>query len=114
VIARDGVENAREILKALELIFPNSTHERDRAIDKMLIALPYMRHAVKDAAGTGKVHIGILSVKEDGSGRVVAKFEAPEFFEDLALILDAPKQTEEDDLRASAVALLDNFGLRKP
>ena len=44
-------------------------HEKARAaaLKKMLIALPYMRHAAKDASEKGKVFIGILSVNEDGS-----------------------------------------------
>jgi len=76
----------------------------------MKLAIGYMRHAAKDAAKDGAVEIGILSVKESGAGRVVARFEAPEFFEDLALIIGAPEQTKEDDLKAEAAQLLDGFG----
>ena len=90
-------------------------HEKARAaaLKKMLIALPYMRHAAKEASETGKVFIGILSVNDDGSGRVVARFEGPEFFDDLALVLGAPDQTEEDDMKAEAASLLDNLGLER-
>lgn len=86
---------------------------KEEAIKKMLTALPYMRHAMAEAAKNGSPHIGILSVKPDGSGRVEAKFEAPEFFKDLAVILDAPAQTEEDNLNAGALSILDRFGIRR-
>ncbi len=78
------------------------------ARDKMLKAITFMRHAVKEAAKKGEVHFGILAVNPDGSGQVVARFEAPEFFDDLAAIIDAPEQTEEDDLEASALQRLQN------
>jgi hypothetical protein len=84
--------------------------KKEAAIKKMKLAIGYMRHAAKDAAKDGVVEIGILSVKESGAGRVVARFEAPEFFDDLALIIGAPEQTAEDDMKAEAAALLDGFG----
>lgn len=86
--------------------------KREAAIDKMKKAVPFMRHAAKLAAEGGAVHIGILCVRPDGSGSVIAKFEGPEFFDDLALIVGAPEQTEEDEMAASAQELLDKLGAR--
>src|SRR5271154_1840659 len=99
-----------------ELVSPAELELRKRketAKAKMLVAIPYMRHAIAKAAKDGRAYVGILSVNPEGGGRVVAQFDAPEFFDELALLLDAPPQTYEDDLDAEAVALLDEFGLRE-
>jgi len=88
--------------------------DKEEARRKMLEALPHFRHAVRQAAAEGKVMIGVLSVKDDGSGRVSARFDAPEFFEDLAALLDAPPETEDDRMQASAEELLQKMGLRGP
>jgi hypothetical protein len=85
--------------------------KRKAAIAKMLVAIPFMRHAMKQASQEGQAKIGILSVRE-GGGTVVAQFDAPEFFDELALIVGAPPQTEEDDLNAGARAIIDRLGLR--
>jgi len=79
-----------------------------KARKKMLKAIPFMRHAVKDAAKKGAVYFGILAVNSDETGQVVARFEASEFFDDLAALIDAPDQTEEDDLAALALRLADD------
>jgi hypothetical protein len=84
--------------------------KKEAAIKKMKLAIGYMRHAVKVAAESGDVEIGILSVKPDGTGKIVAMFEAPEFFDDLALLIGAPEQTKEDDMKAEAAAILDGVG----
>lgn len=61
----------------------------------------------------GKAKVGILAVQPNGSGQVKASFEADSFFDDLALVLDAPPQSEEDDTEAAAGELLDKFFPRK-
>jgi hypothetical protein len=74
--------------------------------EKFLTALPHFRFAMKEASRKGKAKIGVLSITEDGGGKVIASFEAEEFFDDLAILLDAPPQTKEDDLEAAAVKLV--------
>lgn len=79
--------------------------------EKLLAALPHLRYAMKEAAQKGRPQVGILAATEDGGGQVVARFEAPEFFDDLAVLIDAPPQTEEDDMEARAVKLVQ--GIRR-
>jgi hypothetical protein len=40
------------------------------------------------------------------------QFECEEFFEDLALVLDAPPQTEENNAEAEALAFLQKHGIK--
>jgi len=79
---------------------------KEAARERMLKALPHMRFAVKEAAEQGEVHLGILAMKPDRSGKITATFQATEFFEDLALLIDAPPQTKEDDMDAAAARLV--------
>lgn len=86
--------------------------------EKIRQVLPYFRYAMKEAAqeasGDGHVMFGVLAYKPDGSGRVVASFRASEFFDDLAEVLDLPKEnTDEEDLDAQAVQLLNKLGIDK-
>jgi len=77
---------------------------RDDATRDLLSALPYFRKAVADVrAKGGKVQLGVLSTNADGSGKIEMRFDADEFFDDLALILNAPPQTEKDDMAARAL-----------
>lgn len=80
--------------------------EADEARARLLQALPHFRFAMKLAAKNGAPMVGILSVAPDGSGSVEAKFAAPDFFDDLALVLGAPAQTTEDDMTAGATKLM--------
>jgi hypothetical protein len=110
IVTREGNVTTTRLVSPLQLKKEKRVEE---ARQKMLKAITFMRHAVKDAALKGEVHFGILAVKPDGSGSVVARFEALEFFDDLAALIDAPEQTEEDDLEASALKLADELGLRE-
>ena len=87
--------------------------QKTQARERLLQALPYFRYAAESAAKEGRVELGILAVKEDGGGRVCCQFAAEDFFKDLALVLGAPDQTEEDTLEAKATELMDRLGLRK-
>lgn len=85
--------------------------------EKLRVALPYIRSALKDArgeaGGDGVVHLGILAVRADKSGKVICQFEAGEFFHDLAVAFDLPTEnTEEEDLEADALAFLQKHGLK--
>jgi hypothetical protein len=88
------------------------SNSKEKARARLLEALPYFRHAANNAKEGGKIQLGILSVKDGKSGQIVARFDADDFFDDLALILDAPPQTKNDDMRAAAEALLQSFGLK--
>ena len=81
-----------------------------KAREKILLALPHFRYAVKEASEKGIMKLGILSYKDDGSGRVVASFEAQEFFDDLATALGAPPRSE-DDMEAKAEKIVQ--GIRR-
>jgi hypothetical protein len=87
----------------------------DELRKKLLLVLPHLRFAEEEAkaeAGAdGKALFGILVTKPDGTGKVVATFEAPEFVEDLAKLLDAPPLTEEDRADARAAKFLQRLGL---
>lgn len=87
----------------------------DELRKKLLLVLPHLRFASEEAkteAGDGgKVLFGVLVMKSDRTGKVVATFEAPEFVEDLAKLLDAPPFTEEDRADARAAKFLQKLGL---
>lgn len=85
--------------------------EVDAAKERLLAALPYFRKAVSDAKKKGAVQLGVLATNPDGSGNIEVRFEASEFFDDLATVLGAPPQTEEDDMKAKALAFLQRHGL---
>jgi hypothetical protein len=72
-----------------------------------------MKQATAEAKG-GRVMIGILyeSLPPEKGGRIVARFEAKDFIEDVAAVIDAPPYTEQDDLNAKAEELLQKHGLK--
>jgi len=88
---------------------------REEAIDAMKSVIHHFRHSMeeaKSAAGPdGTVGFGILAVHKDGSGVLISRFDAPEFFEDLALIIGAPPSTAEDKMDAIATQFMDLHGL---
>lgn len=88
------------------------TPNKEEAKERLLSALPHFRHAASLAKRDGKMMLGILSVNDDRTGKVISRFEADTFFDDLAAILDAPPQSEEDEMEAKAEALLQQFGLK--
>lgn len=92
----------------------------DDAKARLLTALPFLRHAMEEAlaeAGEGgNAGLGIIATKADGSGKVIARFEAPAFFEDLAEVLGASELSDEDRAVARMRQFLDEHGLsnRRP
>lgn len=89
-----------------------SDNSKAEAKERLLEALPHLRFAASEAQLEGTVQLGILAVKEDGTGNIKARFDAAGFFEDLALVIDAPPQTEDDIIDAKAVKLLQQLGLK--
>ena len=89
-------------------------HAKHQAKARLLDAISFLRFAVKDAQGGGqRADFGILSVDPvSGGGRVIAHFDAVGIMADLALVIDAPPQTEADDLEAAAHQFIDTRGLR--
>lgn len=90
-------------------------HNIEAARQRILRTIPYLRQAMKkakDAAGeSGLAEIGILAVAADGSGgQVVARFAAAEFFDDLALVINAPPETAESQMAADVLELFSLMG----
>lgn len=81
-------------------------------VDKLLLALPYLRCAVAEAKLTGQCRLGILANYPDGSGKVTASFDA-DFIDEIAALIDAPPQTEADNMRARAEQFIVRNGLRQ-
>lgn len=82
---------------------------------KLLLVLPHLRfaeeEAKREAGPDGKALFGILVTKADGTGKVLATFEAGELVEDIAKLIDAPPFTEEDRADARAAQFLSKLGL---
>jgi hypothetical protein len=89
---------------------------KDEIKQKFLKVLPHFRYAIKQAkekAGEqGSVQLCVAAMTKT-SGQMLAQFEACEFIEDIAKLIDAPDYTEEDELEAKAEELCFKFGLRK-
>jgi hypothetical protein len=88
----------------------NKTIEQARA--DLLGALPYFRNAVARARAKemGQVKLGILCENPDGSGNIEMSFECDAFFDDLASVLGAPPQTDEDNGKAAALRFMQQHG----
>lgn len=84
----------------------------EQAKSTLIEALDYMRHSVERAKETGQPHLAIVSKYSDGSGKIIAKFQCEEFFNDLALVLGVGELTEEARLNASAVEFLHVHGIK--
>jgi hypothetical protein len=93
-------------------ILLNIMTTKQEAIDKMLIVIPYFRDAVAKAKETGVPKLAVTANKPDGSGEIIMSFDCEEFFADLALIVDAPVQTEEDTMKSKALQFLHKHGLK--
>ena len=87
---------------------------KEQAIETLRAALPYFRKAVADAKKQGIVQLGVMATNPDGSGQVVMRFDSEDFFEDLALVLDAGPQTDEDNKKAGALAFLQRLSIAGP
>lgn len=84
---------------------------REQAIEHLVSVMHHFRHAIEQAkitaGSTGTVGLGILAVRPDGSGRIIAQLEAPEFFEDLALVIGARPSTDEEKAQARLTQIID-------
>lgn len=87
------------------------TRTIEEAKKSLQIVLPYFRKAVADANKNGVVKLGILCEHPDGTGNVEMRFDCAEFFADLALVLDVPPQSADDDMNATALQFLQSHGL---
>jgi hypothetical protein len=83
----------------------------EEARESLLNAIPYFRHAIEEARKNGIVKLGILAEKPDGSGKLEMKFECEEFFADIALVIGAPEQTDQDRWSAMGLAFRQKHGL---
>lgn len=85
----------------------------EEAKDRLMAVIKHLRFAASCAAeGDNRVQLGILSVKPDGAGRVVCQMDVKEFIEDIATVIGAGPQTQEDIEEAKAEQLLSRLGLR--
>jgi hypothetical protein len=75
-------------------------------------ALKHFRFAVADAAKEGTPLLAVVAEHHDGGGKLVMKFNCGEFFEDLALVIGASDDTDEEKLEANAAAFKSKFNLR--
>jgi hypothetical protein len=75
----------------------------------LLEVLPYIRYAVAEATKKGTARVGVLCNFADGGGKIEAQFDA-NFLEDVAILIGAPDQTPEDNLKAAARHVLDRGG----
>lgn len=76
----------------------------------LLSVIPYIRYAINEAKENGKPILGIFCEFNYDAGKIVARFDT-DFIEDIALIISAPKQTDEDNIKAKARQFTDQFSL---
>jgi len=97
---------------------PTEVNDMNREInaakERLMTAMPYFRKAVSDSRKKGTVQLGVLAANADGSGNIEMRFEADGFFDDLALVIGCPMQTDEDDMRADALKFIQRHGLNAP
>jgi hypothetical protein len=70
----------------------------------MRIGLKHLRYAIAQAAKEGQPGMAVVANKPDGGGRIITTFDT-ELVDDLAILLDMPAQTEEDNREVATVAL---------
>lgn len=74
----------------------------DTPKERLLVAIPFFRNAIASAQkkldNGGKVQLGILATNADGSGNIECRFDCEEFFADIEALVNAPAQTNEDDM----------------
>ena len=96
----------------LDLSFmPTEAAQDQGEVQRLREALPYLRNAVAEASASGVAQLAVVSTKPDGSGKLVCKFECVEFMADLAAVVGAGPQTEDDDARAEARKFLQRNGI---
>lgn len=81
------------------------------ARDQLLSVAPFVRRAMETAKENGTLELAVVSTQPDGGGKIVARFSG-EFFNDVMTAIDAPPDTEEQQMEAKAQELLDRLGLR--
>ena len=86
---------------------------KEKAIEDLTIAIPYLRHSVAEAAKKGKAKLAITAEFPDGGGQIQCSFDI-DFVEAVAVALGLPEQTEEDTLKAKAEEFVQKHGLMKP
>jgi hypothetical protein len=96
---------------ASPLDIPVMPDAKDKAKENLRLAMPYFRKAVADASKNGVVKLCIISTKPDSSEKIEMQFDCSEFFKDLATVINAPEQTNTDDMKASALSFLQRHGL---
>lgn len=101
------LDNVKAALETLT----NQVNLQTEAQQRLLQALPHMRIAANKAHEEGSVQLGILAVQPDGSGQVKMRFDADSFFEDLALALNAPPLTEQNEREHDALTFLAKVGV---
>jgi hypothetical protein len=79
--------------------------------DRLLEIVKYLRLAERDGASYGALKLGVLAVKPGGGGQIICELDMGPFVSDLATVIDAPVETEDDVMDAKARQLLDRFGL---
>jgi hypothetical protein len=80
---------------------------------KMRSVMKHFNLAINDAiAEGGTPTLSINSENEDGSGKRIMSFNCVEFFADLAILVDAEPDTEEDKIEAKAQAFVSKFKLK--
>lgn len=84
---------------------------KEEARECLLQGLPHFRYSANEAKKVGEMKLAIVAYDNKGGGRIVSSFAADEFFDDLALVLDAPAQNADDDMEAKAVELMQKFDL---
>jgi hypothetical protein len=84
----------------------------EQAKQDLLAALPHFRYSTAEAKKNGAVKLGILCEYQDGTKKLEVSFACDEFFEDLALVLGAPAQSQEDNLKASARQFVQQHGIQ--
>ena len=88
------------------------TQKTLEAKNRLLLAVPYFRAAMKDAKAKGRTEVAILAAMSDGGKSIEMACDATELFDDIALVIGAPAQTKNDDMQAKAVGFLQRFGLK--
>lgn len=73
---------------------------------RMLQIVPHIRFAIEEAKKKGVPALGVLCKFPDGGGKIEASFGI-ELLEDLMILIDAPPQTEKDNLNAMARQFVD-------
>lgn len=82
------------------------TKSIDESRKTLIEAMIYFRHSVEKARATGAPQLAILSNYSDGGGKIIARFDCEEFFEDLAQVLGCGEFTERGRATANAVEFI--------